>query len=209
MSDVRTPGDFENRNGGQGWLKFANQAIGQQALFAAYDLVQGKGTFDAGQINDAAAITVMNSMTPPFFPHASAGTGPNQEIGNTLGAGLMGLGGAGGGLAAEGGQVASGLRTVEQAGISPLDAARIQAVADKIKSPVTVVGSRAAGTARAWSDWDYIVEANAKARSYARWQLPRGLSGGEVNGRGEETGLDLFREALDPARPHVVFHPRK
>jgi hypothetical protein len=100
-----------------------------------------------------------------------------------------------------------GLRTVKQAGISPPDAARIQAVADKVGGRVTVVGSRAEGTASPWSDWDYIVDANAKGRSYARWQLPRGVSGGEVNGLGQETGIDIFGEALDPTRPHVIFDP--
>ncbi|MEO7329430.1 MAG: RHS repeat-associated core domain-containing protein, partial [Minicystis sp.] len=104
---------------------------------------------------------------------------------------------------------ATGLRTIQEAGISPIDAARIQAVVNKTGAPVTVVGSRAAGTATPWSDWDYIVGGNAKARSYARWKLPRGVSGGEFDSRGAGTGIDIFTDPLDVAKPHVIFEPTK
>lgn len=40
----------------------------------------------------------------------------------------------------------------------PSQATRIQRAADRIGRPISVVGSRAAGTARETSDWDYIIE---------------------------------------------------
>ena len=47
--------------------------------------------------------------------------------------------------------------TVDHGVIAGGDALRIQKAANKIDKPITVVGSRASGTAKAGSDWDYVI----------------------------------------------------
>ena len=87
-------------------------------------------------------------------------------------------------------------------------ALRIQQVANRIRMPITVVGSRAAGTANPMSDWDYVIEgATRRELKYARWKLPRGLGGGEINPSGNPTGIDIFTEPVDTDLPHVTFEP--
>jgi len=93
--------------------------------------------------------------------------------------------------------------------INPRDAARIQAVADKIQQPIHVVGSRAKGTASALSDWDYVIpDVKSKPAHTARKYLPRGVAGGEIAASGRETGIDIFKDALNPDLPHITFNPQ-
>ena len=111
----------------------------------------------------------------------------------------------------------AGLRTVEQAGISPGDAARIQNAANRTGQEINVVGSRANGTASATSDWDYIMSGNSAQRHSASGSLPRGTAGGEINSMGRETGIDIWTnytnspkyQPLDPTKPYVPFIPKK
>ena len=87
---------------------------------------------------------------------------------------------------------------------------RIQEFVNHRQTPVTVVGSRAGGTANQWSDYDYLVGGNSRTRQKARQQLPRGQSGGETDGMGNPTGIDLWNAnevPLDPSRPHIIFNP--
>ena len=86
----------------------------------------------------------------------------------------------------------------------------IQRFADKYGIDVTVVGSRARGTAGADSDWDYVIGGTSKVRSAARRELPRGTAGGEIK-NGRESGMDVFngnKEPVDPEKPHVIFKPQ-
>jgi hypothetical protein len=110
-----------------------------------------------------------------------------------------------------------GLRTVEQAGISAGDALRIQNAANRTGQQITVVGSRARGTAGPLSDWDYILSGPSRARGSAARSIPRGQAGGEIGASGRETGIDIFQNynprapgysVLDPDLPHVIFTPR-
>ncbi|WP_449417737.1 hypothetical protein [Phormidium nigroviride] len=48
-----------------------------------------------------------------------------------------------------------GVKTWQEAGISPEDVKRIQKAANRTKKTIIVVGSRANGTSRLISDWDY------------------------------------------------------
>jgi RHS repeat-associated protein len=65
------------------------------------------------------------------------------------------------------GNGASGSRTAEQAGISAGDAARIQNAANRTNQEIIVVGSRASGTSKLTSDWDYILSGNSVQRHSA------------------------------------------
>lgn len=108
-----------------------------------------------------------------------------------------------------------GLRTPEEAGILPSEVRRIQNAANKMGARITVVGSRAGGTAKTDSDWDYILSGKTgRVRSRAASSLPTGV-GGDWQGR--RRGQDIFQDynpdapgyaTLDPERPHVIFDPQ-
>jgi predicted nucleotidyltransferase len=57
-----------------------------------------------------------------------------------------------------------GVKTWQEAGISPEDARRIQNAADRTKQTIIVVGSRTNGTSTPTSDWDYIIFGNSRQR---------------------------------------------
>ncbi|MEQ8849867.1 hypothetical protein [Botrimarina sp.] len=95
--------------------------------------------------------------------------------------------------------------------MTPADAAPIHEFADANQVVVHVVGSRAAGTARAESDYDYLLGETGSAsrlRQKARRELPRGVAGGELHPTRGETGIDVFRDSLDRSLPHVTFTPK-
>jgi len=80
--------------------------------------------------------------------------------------------------------------------------ARIQVWVDTHGTNVTVVGSRARGTADAFSDYDYLIGGTSRLRASAKWQLPKGAVG---------PGIDVFNEndfPLVPGKPHIIFLPR-
>ena len=87
----------------------------------------------------------------------------------------------------------------------------IQAFADRYGVTVDVVGSRAAGTATAASDFDYVITGgNSAVRRAARTELPRGTAGGELRTSGAESGRDIFNGTITPtdtSRPYIRFLP--
>jgi RHS repeat-associated protein len=84
----------------------------------------------------------------------------------------------------------------------------IQAFANKYGLTVSVVGSRARGTASPLSDFDYVITgANREGRRAAERHLPRGLGGGGIGAGGRESGIDVLRGPLDPAAPSITFFP--
>ncbi|MFG1970011.1 RHS repeat-associated core domain-containing protein [Nonomuraea fuscirosea] len=107
-----------------------------------------------------------------------------------------------------------GLKTPAEAGILPSEARRIQNAANRMGARIVVVGSRASGTAKADSDWDYILSGRTgRLRGRAASSLPEGI-GGDWQGR--RRGQDIFQDynpdapgyaTLDPERPHVIFDP--
>gem|GEM_PF-2713357 len=93
--------------------------------------------------------------------------------------------------------------------LSPRQLARIQAVAEKRGLDISVVGSRAEGTADGASDWDYILKGgNSKARHSAMRELPsnpNASKGGDFRlGSEDLRGVDV-----DPELPHINFTPTK
>jgi hypothetical protein len=116
-------------------------------------------------------------------------------------------------------------RTPVQAGLNALDAQRIQAAANKTNQTIWLVGSRATGTAGPNSDWDYIMNGNAKQRNSAKSSLPGWTSAAIAaqNGLGHGVtttgrGIDVFQNysefdsmgcycALDMTRAYVEFAP--
>ena len=83
---------------------------------------------------------------------------------------------------------------------------RIQNAANRTGTPITVVGSRANGTAQALSDWDYAVPATTSKRTVHSLSssLPEG-----ARGLGEGRSQDFFRSAVDPNKPFITFTPNE
>ncbi|MEF2148461.1 RHS repeat-associated core domain-containing protein [Aquilutibacter rugosus] len=80
---------------------------------------------------------------------------------------------------------------------------RIQNAANRSGVTITVVGSRAAGTARSNSDWDYVVDSNSKTRS----KLSRSLPGAGNLNEGQRPNIDVFRGEVDKSRPYIEVKP--
>ena len=84
--------------------------------------------------------------------------------------------------------------------ISAADAAKIQAAADKVGKPVSLVGSRASGNAHGESDWDYVVTAaNSKIKDKIKWLAPSGMR------TGQGKGMDIFVGGLNEDLPYITF----
>ena len=105
--------------------------------------------------------------------------------------------------AAPKGPIAGGGSAVEN--IPAAEATRIQNAANRIGKPINVVGSRAAGTARPDSDWDFVIEANSKTRSSVSSSLP----GAKNVSEGLPRNQDVFKGPLDTSKPHVTFSPEQ
>jgi RHS repeat-associated protein len=87
---------------------------------------------------------------------------------------------------------------------------QIQAFVNRYNAEITVVGSRAAGTAGPLSDFDYLVAGNARLRHSAAYYLPRGAAGGAARASGLESGIDIFngnKIPLDVTRRFIQFKP--
>jgi hypothetical protein len=88
--------------------------------------------------------------------------------------------------------------------LSPEDVVRIQNAADRTRMRITVVGSRADGTARPMSDYDYVLNVGtARGRRMVRNSSPVGPSG-----LGETRNQDFHPEPVDTARPYIAFTPQ-
>lgn len=82
---------------------------------------------------------------------------------------------------------------------------RIQNAATRINKPIVVVGSRANGTAHAYSDWDYVIqELNSKNWNTIKNSLPGARSVLDNSPR----NIDIFKGTLDVTKPHIIIKPR-
>lgn len=90
--------------------------------------------------------------------------------------------------------------------LSPGDIVRIQNAANRTDTTITVVGSRANGTAGANSDWDFVLPKDTprSTRRSLSSSLPEG-----PRGIGEPRNQDFFMEPIDTTKPHISFPPRK
>ena len=85
--------------------------------------------------------------------------------------------------------------------ISKLAAIRIQHIADRYQATIHLVGSRAAGTGSALSDYDYVITGSHRIRNSAKYFLPRGPR------VGLGAGIDIFPGPLDAEKPYITFVP--
>jgi hypothetical protein len=87
--------------------------------------------------------------------------------------------------------------------ITAQQALRIQNAANRTGTEISLVGSRARGTATSASDWDYVINANARVRNSLSGSLP---GAGQVS-EGVPRNLDIFRGPLDETLPSITFFP--
>jgi len=82
---------------------------------------------------------------------------------------------------------------------------RIENAATRIGKPITVVGSRAAGTAGAYSDWDYVIPGlSSKNWSTIKNSLPGSRSVFDNIPR----NIDIFKNPVDITKPYIIINPR-
>ena len=162
-------------------------------------------TMAAGAFIGSSAAFGLAATTASVAASANVSFNDLGNWGTVGGTALGGAGGAAAGLA---------MAKSQQAPASPIsssDAKRIQNAANKTDQTITVVGSRANGTAGLNSDWDYIMSGNSAQRHAAASSVPRGVWGGANN-----TGIDIFSSypygpnpvVLDTSLPYVTFYPQ-
>ena len=90
--------------------------------------------------------------------------------------------------------------------ISKGEALRIQNAATKINKTISVVGSRAAGKAGAYSDWDYVI----KGLTNKQWKsVKNSLPGSKSIMDNTPRNIDIHQPPLQVDKPYIMFHPKK
>ena len=100
-------------------------------------------------------------------------------------------------------KVAKGVSEVVQ--LTEPELQRIQNAANKIGKLICVVGSRAKGTAKVTSDFDYVIEGiNSK-----QWgKIKNSLPGAPSRIDNLPRHIDLLRGPVDTAKSHVTIYPK-
>ncbi len=88
--------------------------------------------------------------------------------------------------------------------LSHAEFVRIENAATRISKPITVIGSRATGTAGAYSDWDYVIK-NLTNKSWKK--IKNSLPGSRSTLDNTPRNIDIF-DNLDPLKPHITINPR-
>jgi hypothetical protein len=82
---------------------------------------------------------------------------------------------------------------------------RIENAATRINKPITVVGSRANGTAGAYSDWDYVIP-GLNSRNWSK--IKNSLPGSRSIMDNTPRNIDIFKGPVNPNLPHITIYPR-
>ena len=83
---------------------------------------------------------------------------------------------------------------------------RIENAATRIGKEIHLVGSRAKGTANAYSDWDYVIEGITNKN----WKkIKNSLPGAKSFLDNTPRRIDLFKVPLDVTKPYITFYPKK
>ncbi len=127
------------------------------------------------------------------------------DWGNFGGQAAVAVFGAKGTGAFKGAKVAEKISaTSEISVLSVSDVLRIKNAAKRINKPITVVGSRAKGTAGAFSDWDYVIQGlNNKGWNKIKNSLPGSKSIIDNTPR----NIDIFKGPVRINEPHITIYP--
>ncbi|MGG5210115.1 hypothetical protein ACQWU4_14390 [Chryseobacterium sp. MIQD13] len=102
------------------------------------------------------------------------------------------------------GSITKAVFAAEKEIISSGDFLRIENAATRINKPITVVGSRASGKAKAYSDWDYVIE-NLSSKEWSK--IKNSIPGARSTIDNTPRNIDIFKK-LDLSRPYLTIHPR-
>ena len=140
----------------------------------------------------------------PFF--AGHGLEDNsQEM-----AGLFGLAGglfkkAFGWLAGKGASKASKVLVDNCDILTASELKRLENAASRINTDIYLVGSRASGTAKLLSDWDYIINTNSRGWTKIKNSIPGAPS--RINGLPRNN--EWLGKSVDFSKPYIKISPRK
>jgi len=89
--------------------------------------------------------------------------------------------------------------------LSAGDVLRIENAATRIGKPITVIGSRARGTAGAYSDWDYVIE----GLKNSTWKkIKNSLPGSKSVMDNLPRNIDLHKPPVRVSEPHFTIKPK-
>jgi RHS repeat-associated protein len=86
------------------------------------------------------------------------------------------------------------------------DYLRIQNAATRINKSITVVGSRAKGTANAYSDWDYVIEGGLNSREWSK--IKNSLPGSRSVMDNTARNIDIMPGPVWTKYPHITIFPK-
>jgi hypothetical protein len=89
--------------------------------------------------------------------------------------------------------------------LSKADYTRIKNAAIKINKEIHLVGSRANGTSKFTSDWDYVIE-EISSKDWSK--IKNSLPGSSNWADNIPSNIDLFTGALNKSRPFITFTPK-
>jgi hypothetical protein len=92
--------------------------------------------------------------------------------------------------------------TYNKVSLSLAEILRIENAATRIGKPITVVGSRASGTAKLISDWDYVIEGITN-RNWKK--IKNSLPGAKSFIDNTPSNIDLFKGSIDVSRPYITI----
>ncbi|MBV4360610.1 nucleotidyltransferase family protein [Pinibacter aurantiacus] len=89
--------------------------------------------------------------------------------------------------------------------LSEAELLRIENAATRIQKPINIVGSRAKGTANAYSDWDYVIE----GLTNQEWkQIKNSLPGSGSVLDNTPRNIDIFKGPVLTNYPYITINPR-
>ena len=88
--------------------------------------------------------------------------------------------------------------------LSPDEIVRIRNAAQRINKPITVVGSRAKGTANAYSDWDYVIEGGLNSKQWSK--IKNSLPGSKDALNNTKRNIDIFTGSPTETLPSITIY---
>ncbi len=146
--------------------------------------------------------------TTNFNPSRSVGSDPSADIfmawagGKTLSTALgLAWGGLKSALISKSAQAIT-----EDSILTSSEFLRIENAATRIGKPINVVGSRANGTANAYSDWDYVIEKGINSKDWSK--IKNSLPGSRSTLDNIPRNIDIFTGTVDKTKPFLTIPPR-
>jgi len=169
-----------------------DQSTGEKILGAAVDLLTVGGTlFGAGPVTGILAKTPAAGALDDIA-NAAIDAG-KQAAKNTADE------------AASNSNIVTNMSTDVVENVAEGGVTRIQNAANRINKPVTLVGSRAGGTAGPASDFDYVIEG---LTSNGFDKIKNSLPGARSTMDNLPRRIDIFKGKVDQSKPFITVNPK-